>query len=51
VLTSARGSDENSLDEPRKVAPVKSELSRPGSDFAHTFPALSLTVLRLKTGD
>ena len=49
VLTSAAGTDENSLEQPTKVSPVQHPLNLAGSRFRHTFPANSLTVLRLKT--
>jgi alpha-L-arabinofuranosidase len=47
VLTCENASDENSLTEPTKVAPVAKtvELNRP--DFQHVFPGNSLTVLIL----
>lgn len=47
VLTSASPLDENSLDAPKKVAPVESPLRVPGPKFQHTFPACSVSVLRL----
>ncbi|HET7624318.1 MAG TPA: alpha-L-arabinofuranosidase C-terminal domain-containing protein [Verrucomicrobiae bacterium] len=47
LLTSAELSDNNSLDEPRKVVPQASEVSIPGNDFNYEFPPNSLTVLRL----
>ena len=49
VLHSASVSDNNSLDEPTKVAPKESRLENASTDFAHEFPAHSFTVLRLKT--
>jgi alpha-L-arabinofuranosidase len=48
VLTSARAEDENSLEQPLKVAPVKGTIHNAGRSFRHTLPANSLTVLRLK---
>ena len=47
VLTSERPQDENSLDEPTKVAPVKQRLESNGSVLQHTFPPNSVTVLRV----
>lgn len=47
VLTAGSLKDENSLAEPRKVAPEESRLAVNGPLFAHTFPPQSLTVLRL----
>lgn len=46
VLT-GEPTDENTLDAPRKVAPQESVLPI-GPNFTHTFPANSLTILRLK---
>ena len=46
VLASDRLTDENSLDAPHRVFPVRSEIRVKGSQFSHTFPAQSLTVLR-----
>jgi alpha-L-arabinofuranosidase len=48
VLTSASPADENSLEQPRKVAPVTGSIDVPGPVFRHTFPAYSISVLRLK---
>jgi alpha-L-arabinofuranosidase len=48
VLTSARGEDENTIDQPLKVAPVTGTIHNAGRSFRHTLPANSLTVLRLK---
>jgi alpha-L-arabinofuranosidase len=48
VLTGATLADENSLAEPRKVAPVTSIVGGVGSDFRQTFKPYSLTVLRIK---
>jgi alpha-N-arabinofuranosidase len=38
--------DTNSLAEPTKIVPTKSEFEA-GSSFAYTFPAYSITVLRV----
>jgi len=48
VLTSASLEDENSLDEPRKVAPVERPFRCSGATFTYTFPPHSLTILRMK---
>ena len=48
VLTSAESTDENSLEQPTKVAPVKQTIEVSGPSFRHTFPANSVTVLRIK---
>lgn len=47
VLTSEKPADENSLSEPRKVAPRTEELTIPGPRFTRSFPGNSLTVLRI----
>ena len=47
VLTSADPSNENSLEQPAKVAPVTGTV-KAAPNFRHTFPANSLTVLRLR---
>jgi alpha-L-arabinofuranosidase len=49
VLTSANPDDENSIAEPTKVAPVTQPIGSAGATFRHTFPAYSLTILRLKS--
>ena len=49
VLAGEKLTDENSLAEPKKVAPVTSPLRGVGASFDHTFPPYSLTVLRLRT--
>jgi alpha-N-arabinofuranosidase len=51
VLAGEKLTDENSIAEPRKIAPVTSPLKDAGSEFKHAFPPHSLTVLRLKTRD
>lgn len=48
VLTSASPSDENSLDQPLKVAPVEQTVRTAGKTFRYVFPPHSLTVMRLK---
>ncbi len=49
VLTSAQLSDNNSLDEPAKVAPVVRALKLDVAGISHEFAPQSLTLLRLKT--
>jgi alpha-L-arabinofuranosidase len=49
VLTSPDPMDENTIDEPAKVIPVTRTIDNAGPSFTHTFPANSVTVLRLKT--
>ena len=48
VLTSARLSDNNSLDTPTNVVPATSTIPVSGPHFSHEFPANSLTILRLR---
>lgn len=50
VLSHADASAENTLDEPRKVAPVERTLTIGGPRFVHEFPGNSLTVLRIRVG-
>jgi alpha-L-arabinofuranosidase len=49
VLTSANPTDENSLEQPTKVAPVTRPLDQTNPRFTHTFPGNSFTVFRLPT--
>jgi alpha-L-arabinofuranosidase len=49
VLTSANLADNNSLDEPQRVAPAESRINTAAGEFAYEFPARSLTVLRIGT--
>ncbi|MFZ1936593.1 MAG: alpha-L-arabinofuranosidase C-terminal domain-containing protein [Thermoguttaceae bacterium] len=51
TLASASQQDENSFAEPLKVSPKDSTLETPAPQFDCTFPANSLTVLRLKTSN
>jgi alpha-L-arabinofuranosidase len=48
VLTSGSSTDENTLDQPRKVVPSSQTLEATGSTLRHSFPGNSLTVLRVK---
>jgi alpha-L-arabinofuranosidase len=41
---------ENSLSEPRKIAPRNETVTVEGPTFTHSFPARSVTVMRLKAG-
>jgi alpha-L-arabinofuranosidase len=47
VLTSADPSDENSLQEPSKVAPKTESFAIVGASFARTFPGNSFSVIRV----
>jgi len=51
VLTSEKATDENTLDQPRKVVPVATTLRLSSPGFQHPFPPNSLTVLRLRPTD
>lgn len=46
TLTSASPTDENSLDDPKKVSPKSARFQ----GVEHTFPAYSVTILRVRTG-
>jgi alpha-N-arabinofuranosidase len=47
VLTSANPTDENTFEEPAKIAPKTSPLRVTGSVFTHEFPAYSLSIVRI----
>jgi alpha-L-arabinofuranosidase len=47
VLTSRSPLDENTLDEPTKVAPKTETIQVSGSAFKRSFPGNSLTVIRI----
>ena len=46
IVIKGNPEDENSISEPRKVAPVTETLDVTQPQFSHTFPAYSLSVLR-----
>ena len=48
TLSAASGSDTNTIDDPKKVVPVKGTVDDVSSDFTHTFPAFSISVVDLK---
>ena len=48
VVLSGANADENSFSQPGKIAPVESTVSEVAKSFKRTFPANSMTVLRLK---
>jgi alpha-L-arabinofuranosidase len=48
VLAAEKPTDENTLENPTKVAPVTRSLNSAGKDFKHTFPGNSVSILRLK---
>jgi alpha-L-arabinofuranosidase len=47
ILASDQPTDENSLAQPKQVAPVDTALAIPGPTFRHSFPGNSVTVLRV----
>jgi alpha-N-arabinofuranosidase len=47
LLTSDSLTDENSLQEPKKIYPQETSIPISGTRFTHAFPAYSLTVLRV----
>ncbi|MBP7937109.1 MAG: hypothetical protein KA354_20890 [Phycisphaerae bacterium] len=50
VLRSARLDDNNSLDQPVRVAPSTKTIEGTSDTFAHEFPPFSLTILRIQVG-
>jgi alpha-N-arabinofuranosidase len=48
AMASAIPDDTNSIAEPKKIVPVTSAADGFGTDFTRTFPAYSITVLKLK---
>jgi alpha-L-arabinofuranosidase len=50
VLTSENAADENSLAEPKKVAPQQGMFKTDGDKLLRSFPGNSLTVLRIPSG-
>jgi len=48
ALTSSNPTDENSFDEPKKIAPVDQPLRGAGANFHHEFPPYSLSVPRFR---
>jgi alpha-L-arabinofuranosidase len=47
VLSSTRGSDNNSLDNPTGIVPITRKVAIEGARFVHEFPAHSFTLLRM----
>jgi alpha-L-arabinofuranosidase len=47
VLKSNQASDNNSLENPKKIVPVSSIMPMSGNTFTHEFPAYSLSIIRL----
>ena len=48
TLKATRADDENTLDEPRRIAPVTTTVRKLGRRFSYRFDPLSVTVLRIK---
>ena len=48
VTLSGKLNDVNSMDEPARISPVESKLENAGENFKYTFPARSMTVLRIR---
>lgn len=48
VLTGKSGAEENTFEQPNNVAPVETKIQNVSGSFQHTFPANSITVMRLK---
>lgn len=48
ILTSGSMADENTFERPDNVVPKEMEITNASTGFVHTFPARSLTILRLK---
>jgi alpha-L-arabinofuranosidase len=49
ITLAGDGPDEvNSMDQPGQITPVESKVEDAGADFTYTFPARSMTVLRIK---
>ncbi len=48
VLAGADPNDINPIGGPKKISPVESAISHAAADFDYTFPAYSMTVLRIK---
>lgn len=51
VLTAESPTAENTLDNPKQVVPVSKPVERVGPEFDYTFPANSVTILRLPAGN
>ena len=47
-MASASPLDENSFDDPRRIAPVTSALRSVSAAFTHELPPYSLTILRIR---
>jgi alpha-N-arabinofuranosidase len=48
TMAAANGSDTNTIEDPRKIVPMDGTIEGVSSDFTHTFPAFSISVVKLK---
>ena len=48
VLASEKPTDENTLDRPKRVAPIAKAIAFKGARLQHSFPGNSVTILRMK---
>ncbi len=48
TMAATNREDTNTIEDPRKVAPVDGAIDGVSSDFTHTFPAYSISVVKLK---
>jgi alpha-L-arabinofuranosidase len=48
VLAGKSADDENSFEQPRNLVPIESTIAEVSGSFKHTFPAYSVTVMRVK---
>ena len=48
VMAGTSTEDENSFEQPRNIFPKESTISGVSGSFTHTFPAYSVTVMRVK---
>jgi alpha-L-arabinofuranosidase len=48
TLAGDRLDEANSMDQPKQVSPVESNIENAAADFTYNFPARSMTVLRIK---
>ncbi|HEY3863780.1 MAG TPA: alpha-L-arabinofuranosidase C-terminal domain-containing protein [Verrucomicrobiae bacterium] len=51
TLKAASPDDTNSINDPKKIIPVTETIEGLAADFTRTFPAYSITVLEIKTGN
>jgi alpha-N-arabinofuranosidase len=49
TLSSEKPADTNSITDPTRIVPVESTVSGISANFSHTFPAYSVTILRVQS--